>query len=154
MDRVTMAKNLASLLPATARVATEAALEGFKKAPLFKAEMEKPALFETRRRMHLLLPKERRPEANTNWSLVKAFFLKALAPKSEKKPAFKKQQGGQKRKHGGKQPQDKPKQTQGQNKAKKMRMTDLAEKRCFFCHAKGHLAADCEKRKAKENGKK
>ena len=89
LDRLSLAKMLAKLLPSAARVATESALESFRKNPVFKTEMEKPASYATRQRMRMLLPKERKPEASTNWAAMKRFYLKSLA---SNKP---RQNGGQ-----------------------------------------------------------
>lgn len=57
MDRQSLAKELISLLPSMAKSASMMALDGFKKNATFKPEMEKMALFESRRQMFELLPK-------------------------------------------------------------------------------------------------
>ena len=70
-DRQSLAKVLISLLPINAREPTSLSFEAFKKNPVFRPEMEKMALFEQRRLLRQLLPKERKPDAHTNWETMK-----------------------------------------------------------------------------------
>ena len=79
LDRFDLAKNLSTLLPANSRKAIVAGIESYKKSPIFKAEMEKTANFENRKRMNDLLKGETKPNSNTNWQLTKNFFIRALS---------------------------------------------------------------------------
>ena len=176
MDRASLAKNLATLLPATARAATIASLDSFKRASFFKAEMEKPALYASRARLFQLLPKERKPDSNTNWNFYKNFMLKALAtPKTPgqytrgrgrgrargRGQAFGRnnRQIGQFQPRGGffgrgrsawpnRRPRDAGEPQGYRRYEDPRRLEAVREKRCFYCHQKGHLARNCEKAKA------
>lgn len=152
LDRFSLAKMLASLLPAPARVAICASLEGFKKAPLFKGEMEKPAAFDTRARLGQILPGEKKIMPSANWGFAKNAFLRSLNPKKDKKGPKSGQFGKRKtpqQKRG--QPKNKgPNQGQGSTSNKRQKTEDLANKACFFCHKPGHIAKNCELRKKKE----
>lgn len=128
-DRQSLAKILISLLPTNAREPTTLSFEGFKKNPVFRPEMEKMALFEQRRLLRQLLPKERKPDAQTNWESAKTFVLKSLAPKP-KKPFVKNNKKKQKA--------DKKDQKKDQQKSTKK------SKSCFVCGKKGHIATQCE----------
>ena len=85
MSRRKLAKLLAGLLSPAAKIGVLEAIENFRKMPMFKSEMEKPANFNTRQDSNMLLQKERKPNFAVNYLGIKKFYVKALSQSEAKK---------------------------------------------------------------------
>ena len=86
LSRTALAKMLIPLLANTAKEGATRTLFSLTKNPNFKTEMEKPAFFNTRQQMNLLLPNERKPNFQQNFSSIKRFYMTHMGKKEEKKP--------------------------------------------------------------------
>ena len=77
LNRLTLAKLLAKLLPVAARQTLHLSLMSLKDNPRLKKELCKPALYDSRAKLGLLLQNERKFDISGEWKGREAFTLKA-----------------------------------------------------------------------------
>ena len=169
LSRTALAKMLIPLLANTAKEGATRTLLSLSKNSNFKTEMEKPAFFNTRQQMNLLLPNERKPNFQQNFAGMKRFYMTHMGRKDEKKAetsSAKPQRGrGQKRGAGGRYGGREQQSAGGQayvdpswragpdgrvdkslSKRERQKQIDRQWNNCFYCHKPGHTMAQCHKR--------
>ena len=77
LNRLTLAKILARLLPVSARQTLHLSLMSLKDNPRLKKELQKPALYESRAKLGLLLKNERKYDISSEWKGRESFTLKS-----------------------------------------------------------------------------
>ena len=80
MDRLTLAQLLSKLLPMTARQTIHLSLVSLKNNLRLKKELNKPALWESRKDLGVLLRNERKFDISNEWKGRRAFTLKSCKP--------------------------------------------------------------------------
>ena len=76
LDRLTLAQVLAKLLPISARQTINLSLLSLKNNGRLKKEINKPALFESRTRMGVLLKNEKKFDISSEWKARETWILK------------------------------------------------------------------------------
>lgn len=87
LNRLTLAKMLARLLPVTARQTLHLSLMSLKDNPRLKKELTKPALYESRSKLGLLLKNEKKFDISAEWKGRETFTLRACRQEEPKKKA-------------------------------------------------------------------
>ena len=160
LDRMTLAQLLSKLLPMTARQTIHLSLVSLKNNLKLKKELSKPALWESRKDLGVLLKNERKFDISAEWKGRRAFTLKSCRPET---PANRGGRGRGRGSHRGgrggyssrnqNQTHSKGQGNQNQNNQKplsKLSRYDLKKQgRCFYCRQKGHLTKDCPKKEEK-----
>ena len=83
LDRLTLAQLLSKLLPMTARQTIHLSLVSLKNNPKLKKELSKPALWESRKDLGVLLKNERKFDISAEWKGRRAFTLKSCKPENQ-----------------------------------------------------------------------
>ena len=78
LDRLTLAQVLAKLLPVSARQTINLSLLSLKNNKRLKSELLKPALYESRVRMGVLLKHEKKFDISSEWKSRESWILKVL----------------------------------------------------------------------------
>ena len=78
LDRLTLAQVLAKLLPVTARQTINLSLLSLKNNKKLKTELTKPALYESRLRMGILLKNEKKYDISSEWKSRETWILKVV----------------------------------------------------------------------------
>lgn len=80
LDRLTLAQLLSKLLPMTARQTIHLSLVSLENNLRLKKELSKPALWESRKDLGVLLRNERKFDISNEWKGRRAFTLKSCKP--------------------------------------------------------------------------
>ena len=84
LDRLTLAQLLSKLLPMTARQTIHLSLVSLKNNPKLKKELTKPALWESRKDLGVLLKNERKFDISGEWKGRRSFTLKSCKPETQR----------------------------------------------------------------------
>ena len=91
-------------MPVTARQTIHLSLVSLKNSPKLRKELHKPALYDSRQKMGLLLRNERKFDISGEWKSRESFTLKSCKPEDRKKnTSNQKSKGGQRQQNRGKQ---------------------------------------------------
>ena len=85
LNRLTLAKLLARLLPVAARQTLHLSLMSLKDNPRLKKELNKPALFDSRMKLGLLLKNEKKFDISGEWKGRESFTLRACRQEEAKR---------------------------------------------------------------------
>ena len=153
-DFVNSSDILFQLLPVTARQTIHLSLVSLKNSPKLKKELYKPALYDSRQKMGVLLRNEKKLDISNEWKSRENFTLKSCKNETQRGGRGRGGKNQRGTRSQGRQGQGRQGQKQSPKPVAKLTKAELKRQgRCFKCRQRGHLGKDCTAKDQANKGK-